>query len=113
MTKGGKLTGQGLPDKAVVRLVKAAGLDLARYAGHPLRAGLATSAVDAGVTLAEVMRQTRHQSPQVALAYLRPPICGAITRPRSCLGGSEPLEGTTEALVLAERQCPENQLFSA
>ncbi|HEY1856742.1 site-specific integrase [Acidocella sp.] len=76
VTKGGKLTGQGLSDKAVVRLVKAAaaaaGLDPARYAGHSLRAGLATGAGDAGLGLAEVMRQTRHKSPQVALAYLRP-----------------------------------------
>ena len=55
----------------MVRLVKAAaaaaGLDPARYAGHSLRAGLAT-----GAGLADVMRQTRHQSPQVALADLRP-----------------------------------------
>jgi integrase len=76
VTKGGKITGQALSDKAVVRLVKevaaAAGLDPARFAGHSLRAGLATSAGDAGVGLADVMRQTRHKSPQVALEYLRP-----------------------------------------
>jgi integrase len=76
VTKGGKITGQGLSDKAVVRLVKevaaAAGLDPTRFAGHSLRAGLATGAGDAGVGLADVMRQTRHKSPQVALEYLRP-----------------------------------------
>jgi integrase len=76
VTKGGKITGQALSDKAVVRLVKemaaAAGLDPARFAGHSLRAGLATCAGDAGVGLADVMRQTRHKSPQVALDYLRP-----------------------------------------
>jgi hypothetical protein len=76
VTKGGKLTGWGLSDKAVVRLVKAtaaaAGLDPARYAGHSLRAGLATGAAEAEVGLADLMRQTRHQSAQVALAYLRP-----------------------------------------
>ena len=76
VTKGGKITGQGLSDKAVVRLVKemvaAAGLDPARFAGHSLRAGLATGAGDAGVALADVMRQTRHKSPEVALEYLRP-----------------------------------------
>ena len=76
VTKGGTLTGAALSDKAVVRLIKelaeAAGLDPARYAGHSLRAGLATGAGEAGVGLAELMRQTRHQSPQVALGYLRP-----------------------------------------
>ncbi len=74
--KGGKITGQKLSDKAVVRLVKevtaAAGLDPARFAGHSLRSGLATGAGDAGVGLADVMPQTRHKSPQVALEYLRP-----------------------------------------
>lgn len=76
VTKGGKITGHKLSDKAVVRLVKevaaAAGFDPSRFAGHSLRAGLATGAGDAGVSLADVMRQTRHKSPQVALEYLRP-----------------------------------------
>jgi hypothetical protein len=76
VTKGGKITGQGLSDKAVVRLVKelaaAAGLDPTRFSGHSLRAGLATAAGDAGIGLADLMRQTRHHSPEVALAYLRP-----------------------------------------
>jgi integrase len=76
VTKGGKVTGQALSDKAVVRLVKevaaAAGLDPSRFAGHSLRAGLATGAGDADVGLADVMRQTRHKSSQVALEYLRP-----------------------------------------
>jgi hypothetical protein len=38
-----------------------AGLDPERYSGHLLRAGLA-----------ELMRQTRHKSTEVALGYLRP-----------------------------------------
>jgi site-specific recombinase XerD len=65
-----------LSDKAVVRLVKSAaakaGLDPERYSGHSLRAGLATAAGDAGAALPDLMRQTRHKSTQVALAYLRP-----------------------------------------
>ena len=69
MTKGVKITGQELSDKAVVRLVKevaaAAGLDPTRFAGHSLRAGLATGAGDVGVGLADVMRQIRRKSPQV------------------------------------------------
>jgi integrase len=76
MTKAGRLTGAALSDKAVVRLVKqaalAAGLNPARFSGHSLRAGLATAAGDAGAGLAELMRQTRHRSTDVALGYLRP-----------------------------------------
>ena len=49
-----------------------AGLDPERYSGHSLRAGLATAAADAGAALPDLMRQTRHKSTQVALAYLRP-----------------------------------------
>ena len=49
-----------------------AGLDPARYSGHSLRAGLAAGAGDAGAALPDLMRQTRHKSTQVALAYLRP-----------------------------------------
>ena len=81
VTSTGRLTGAGLSDKAVARLVKQAardaGLDRERYSAHSLRAGLATAAGDAGAGLAELMRQTRHKSTEVALGYLRPPICGA------------------------------------
>jgi integrase len=76
VTKAGKVTGQALSDKAVARLVKQAaldaGLDPERYSGHSLRAGLATAAGDQGAGLAELMRQTRHKSTEVALGYLRP-----------------------------------------
>ena len=70
------MTGEKLSDKAVARLVKQAaadaGLDPERYSGHSLRAGLATAAGDQGAGLAELMRQTRHKSTEVALGYLRP-----------------------------------------
>jgi integrase len=76
LTKAGRLTGAALSDKAVARLVKqaaaAAGLDPAGFSGHSLRAGLATAAGDAGAGLADLMRQTRHSSTQVAVGYLRP-----------------------------------------
>ena len=76
VTKAGRVTGAALSDKAVARLVKQAardaGLDPERYSGHSLRAGLATAAGDAGAGLAELMRQTRHKSTEVALGYLRP-----------------------------------------
>jgi site-specific recombinase XerD len=76
VTKTGRVTGEALSDKAVARLVKQAaadaGLDPERYSGHSLRAGLATAAGDQGAGLAELMRQTRHTSTEVALGYLRP-----------------------------------------
>jgi hypothetical protein len=66
------VTGDALPDKAVARLVKQAALDAGvdpeRYSGHSLRAGLA-----------ELMRQTRHKSTEVASATSAPPISGATT----------------------------------
>jgi hypothetical protein len=76
VSKTGRVTGDTLSDKAVARLVKQAaldaGLDPERYSGHSLRAGLATAAGDQGAGLAELMRQTRHKSTEVALGYLRP-----------------------------------------
>jgi integrase len=44
----------------------------ARFSGHSLRAGLATAAGEAGADLAQVMRQIRHRSAEVAMGYLRP-----------------------------------------
>ena len=76
LSKAGRLSGTALSNKAVARLVKtaaaAAGLDPEKYSGHSLRAGLATAAGDQGAGLADLMRQTRHKSTEVALGYLRP-----------------------------------------
>ena len=52
-------------------LAKAAGLDPAQFAGHSLRAGLATSAAMAGAEERDIMRQTRHRSVVVARRYIR------------------------------------------
>jgi integrase len=64
-----------LSDKAVALVVKraaeAAGLDPANYAGHSLRAGLATSAAAAGVSERAIMEQTGHKSVTVARRYIR------------------------------------------
>jgi site-specific recombinase XerD len=64
-----------LSDMAVFRLVKtaaeAAGLDPKRYAGHSLRAGLATSAAIAGKSERAIMDQTGHKSVKVARRYIR------------------------------------------
>src|SRR4051794_25267155 len=76
ISKAGLLSGLALSDKAVARLVKSAaasaGLDPEKYSGHSLRAGLATAAGDQGAGLADLMRQIRHKSTEVALGYLRP-----------------------------------------
>jgi integrase len=65
----------GLNRAAVTRIIeraaRRAGLDQARYAGHSLRAGLATWAAIAGVEERAIMAQTRHRSVTVARRYIR------------------------------------------
>ena len=83
VTKTGRVTGEelvrqgGRPPGQAGALD--AGLDPERYSGHSLRAGLATAAGDQGAGLAELMRQTRHKSTEVALGYSAPPISGATS----------------------------------
>ena len=75
VNRHGKLQAGRLSDRAVALIVKraaeAAGLDPARYAGHSLRAGLATSAAQAGVSERSIMAQTGHKSVIVARRYIR------------------------------------------
>jgi integrase len=66
----GRLTDQVVA-LVVKRLVCAAGLDPAAFAGHSLRAGLATSAAAAGVGEHDIMRQTGHRSVTVLRRYIR------------------------------------------
>jgi len=64
-----------LGDKAVALVVKraasAAGLDPTKYAGHSLRAGLATAAAAGGAQERDIMRQTGHHSVQMLRRYIR------------------------------------------
>jgi site-specific recombinase XerD len=64
-----------LSDKAVARIVKrrakAVGLDPERYAGHSLRAGLATSAAAGGASERAIMNQTGHRSTAMVRRYIR------------------------------------------
>jgi site-specific recombinase XerD len=64
-----------LSDKAVAlvvkRTAKAAGLNPARYAGHSLRAGLATAAAMAGASERTIMAQTGHKSERMVRKYIR------------------------------------------
>ena len=66
--KKGRQRGVRLGDKAVALIVKraaqAAGLDPTRYAGHSLRAGLATSAAAAGASERAIMATTGHRLPR-------------------------------------------------
>jgi integrase len=73
--KGGRLQPGRLSDKAVALVVKkraeAAGLDPDLYAGHSLRAGLATAAAAAGASERSIMEQTGHKSVQTVRRYIR------------------------------------------
>ena len=49
----------------------AAGLEQTGYSGHSLRAGLATSAAQAGVPIWRIKAQTRHASDAMLVRYIR------------------------------------------
>lgn len=70
-----QVSGSALSAGAVALIVKrsalAAGLDAQRYAGHSLRAGLATSAAMAGADERSIMRQTGHRSAEMVRRYIR------------------------------------------
>jgi integrase len=57
--------------RVVKKLVERAGLDPAKYAGHSLRAGHATSAAIAGASERSIMNQTGHKSVQMVRRYIR------------------------------------------
>lgn len=67
--------GGRLSDRAVSLIVKraaeAAGLDPARYSGHSLRAGFATTAAANGASERAIAAQTGHKSMEVLRRYVR------------------------------------------
>jgi len=67
---GTRITAQSVA-LIVKRYVEAAGLDAALFAGHSLRAGLATSAAIAGVSERAIMAQTGHKSAAMVRRYIR------------------------------------------
>jgi integrase len=75
VTCWGRIGDRRLSDQVVALVVKqralAAGLDPRRYAGHSLRAGLATAAARAGVEERDIMRQTGHRSERMLRKYIR------------------------------------------
>ncbi len=66
----GRLSPQGVA-RAVKRAAVAAGLNPTTYAGHSLRAGLATAAAEAGVSERAIMAQTGHKSLPMVRKYIR------------------------------------------
>jgi site-specific recombinase XerD len=75
INRHGQLQPSRLSDKAVALIVKrsaqAAGLEPARYGGHSLRAGMATSAAANGASERAIMAQTGHKSVTVVRRYIR------------------------------------------
>ncbi len=75
INRHGQIRSARLGDKAVALVVKraaaAVGLDPDKYAGHSLRAGLATAAAAAGAQERDIMRQTGHRSVQMVRRYIR------------------------------------------
>jgi integrase len=57
--------------RVVKKLANRAGLDPAKYAGHSLRAGHATSAAASGASERSIMNQTGHRSVQMVRRYIR------------------------------------------
>lgn len=71
----GNMADRRLGGRAVAEVVKrcaaAAGLDPVKFAGHSLRAGLITSAAEAGVSDRDIMRHSRHKSADMMRRYIR------------------------------------------
>jgi integrase len=71
----GRIRHRRLGGKSVALIVKrtlaAAGVDPTNYAGHSLRAGLATSAAQAGASERSIMAQTGHKSLPMVRRYIR------------------------------------------
>ena len=75
VTRHGRVLGQRLSAEAVSIVVKRyvaqLGYDPAQFAGHSLRAGLATSAAAAGKSERAIMNQTGHRSLTTVRRYIR------------------------------------------
>jgi integrase len=73
--KSSRISAQRLADRSIARIVKArceaAGLDPTDFSGHSLRAGMVTSAAEAGVPEWRIKLHSRHKS-DVVRQYIRP-----------------------------------------
>jgi integrase len=68
---GGNALAPGAVAEIVKKRVEAVGFDPAQFAGHSLRAGLATAAAQAGASELSIMATTRHRSSQMVQRYIR------------------------------------------
>ena len=75
VNRHGRVGLDALSDKvvalAVKRYAEAAGLAVADFSGHSLRAGFLTSAADAGASIFKMMDVSRHKSVDVLRGYVR------------------------------------------
>lgn len=75
VTKDGTVVPRALTDDWVARIVKRtltkAGIDPKDFAGHSLRAGLATQAARGGASKRAIQRQTGHKSLTILREYIR------------------------------------------
>lgn len=75
ITKGGVISTISLSDRAVADIIKhyatKSGLNAERYSGHSLRAGLATSAAQHGISSWKIRAQTGHRSDAMLGRYIR------------------------------------------
>lgn len=75
VNKSGKVSAERLTDRSVANIVKAyaakAGMTVADFSGHSLRAGFVTSAADRGADINRIMDQTRHTDPRTVRGYIR------------------------------------------
>ncbi len=75
ITRHGHVQQSALSTEAVALIVKkraqAIGLDPSQFSGHSLRAGLATSAAQAGVSAHKIQQQTGHKSIEMLSRYIR------------------------------------------
>lgn len=73
--RSGRIGARRLCDRSVALIVKRAAkradLDPQRFAGHSLRAGLATSAAQGGASERAIMAQTGHRSTAMVRRYIR------------------------------------------
>lgn len=75
VTRHGRIIPKPLSTQAVAEVVKhraaTIGLDPSKYSGHSLRAGLVTSAAQAGVSSWKIRQQTGHKSDAMLQRYIR------------------------------------------
>jgi site-specific recombinase XerD len=75
VNKSGKVSAERLSARSVANIVKSyagkAGMTVADFSGHSLRAGFVTSAADRGADINRIMDQTRHTDPRTVRGYIR------------------------------------------